>query len=166
MNSNRTPSVPLYRKIISIVYVILLIGVMFYGILVLLLGLWEYCTLQNAKRSYAAVPVCVTSITPTEFNASRDIITLEPIDAKAKEKLGATCTTLFQSDLQVGAILTMYYDSNDPQNRIVDFETTDDLLRIGGLLTAIPAALGILYLITRSRKKKHKPPTVMICPEA
>lgn len=166
MNRNPTPSIPLYRRIISIVYVVILIAVMCYGILLLLLGLWEYRTLQNAKRSYAAVPVCVTSITPAVANAPRDIITLEPIDAKAKEKLGATCTTLFQSDLQVGAILTMYYDSNDPQIRIVDFKTTDDLLRIGGLLTAIPAALGILYLIGRSRKKKHKPPTVIICPEA
>ncbi len=165
MKSKTSATVPLYRKIIGIVFTVILIGVMCYGILMLSLGLWEYSTLQNAKESYTAVPVCVTSIMPTDTHAARDIITLEPIDAKAKEKLGATCTTVFQSDLQVGEILIMYYDSSNPQNRIVDMETTDDTLCIGGLLTAVPAILGVLHLLHRHRKKKQKPPTVIICPE-
>ncbi len=165
MKSKASATVPLYRKIIGIVFAVILIGVMCYGLLMLSLGLWEYSTLQNAKESYTAVPVCVTSITPTDTHAARDIITLEPIDAKAKEKLGATCTTVFQSDLQTGDMLTMYYDSNNPQNRIVDMKTTDDILLIGAVFTAVPAILGALYLFNRQRKKKQKPPTVIICPE-
>lgn len=165
MNSHQKPFTPLYRRIISIVFTVILIGVMCYGILILSLGLWEFHTLQKAKSTYAAVPVCVTSITRTDTSVNRDIITLEPIDAKAKEKLGATCTTSSQSALQIGEILTMYYDNNDPHTRIVDFHTTTDQLRIGCLLTVFPAVLGISVLSVRRRKKKQKLPAVTICPE-
>lgn len=165
MNSKRAVSAPFFRKIIRIVFAVICIGVMCYGILMLSLGLWEYHTLQTAKNTYTAVPVCVTSITPTDATTHQDIITLEPVDAKAKEKLGATCTTSSQSVLQIGDILTMYYDSKHPQDRIVDFQTTTKQLRIGGLLTACPIALGIFACILHRRKRKQKPPAVMICPE-
>lgn len=165
MDRNHATFAPLFRRIIRIAFAVICIGAMCYGILMLSLGLWEYHTLQTAKSAYTAVPVCVTSITPTDANAHQDIITLEPIDAKAKEKLGATCTTSSQSTLQIGDILTMYYDSKHPQTRIVDFETTAKQLRIGGSLTAFPIALGVFTLILHRRKRKQKPPTVMICPE-
>lgn len=165
MNSNRAAFAPLFCKIIRIVFAVICIGAMCYGILMLSLGLWEYHTLQTAKSAYTAVPVCVTSITPTDTSAHQDVITLEPIDAKAKEKLGATCTTSSQSTLQIGDILTMYYDSKHPQTRIVDFETTAKQLCIGGFLTALPVALGILMLILHRKKRKQRPPAVMICPE-
>ncbi len=156
---------PILPKILCIVCTVLLVGVLCYGIALLSLGLWEHHTLQTARKQYTAVPVCVTAVSPADAHAAWNIITLEPIDAKAKEKLGATCTTVFQSDLQAGSILTMYYDSNDLQNRIVDFHTADDLLLRGGLFTAIPAIAGIIYLLGRRRKKKQKPPTVIIRPE-
>ncbi|MBE6848186.1 MAG: hypothetical protein E7503_08705 [Ruminococcus sp.] len=152
-------------KIIVILVGIILTGTFCYGILLLGLGLYEHHTLQNAKTHYTAVPVCVTEITQMRPDDPWYIVALEPPDAKARDRLGVTYTNVFRSKLQTGDLLTLYYDPDAPQTRIVDLKTTGSQLLRGTLCTLIPAAAGIMLLLYRRRRNKRKPPAVTICPQ-
>lgn len=151
--------IALCKKLFGTLCAILLLCVFCYGALLLGLGLWEQRTLHMAKEQYAAVPVMITEISAIE-DEPRCAITLEPIDAKAKDRLGITCTTVIRPQQSEGDILTMYYDPNAPQTRIVDFRTAQSLLMRGALCSGVSLFMGVLWLIYRRSRKKRRPPAV------
>lgn len=152
------------KRIGRILFVILLLSAFCYGALLLGLGLWEHGTIQNARADYTAVPVRITELSSVEEDAWY-AVTLEPVDAKAKERLGITYTTVFRLRQGIGDILTMYYDPQATQTRIVDFETTASLLWQGGLCCGISLLLFLLWLFLRSIRQKRRPPAVIIAQE-
>lgn len=162
--TEKTAPLIIVKRIGRILALILLLCVFCYGALMLGLGLWEYRTMQNAKADYTAVPVRITELSSMEKDAWY-AVTLEPVDAKAKDRLGITYTTVFRLKQRTGDILTMYYDPQSPQTRVVDFASGAALRLQGGCCCGISLAVLLLWLFLRRICKKRRPPAVIISQE-
>lgn len=158
MKQHHTP-LAICKKTGGILCLVLLLCAFCYGILLLGLGIWEQRTLQTAQEQYTAVPVTITELS-SMGNDPWYAVTLEPVDAKAKDRLGITCTTVFHPQQRTGDILTMYYDPNEPQTRIVDFQTARSLLIRGAICGGVSLLIGVFWLMERRRQTKRRPPAV------
>jgi|GEM_PF-2972745 len=76
----------------------------------------------------------------------------------AQSRLGTTAASTINRGLAEGETLTMYYDPDDTDTRVVDFKTAKPLLSFGGTLCGGATAIGLVLLLFRlMRRSKPKP---------
>ena len=149
---------------IRILMLILLSLALGYGLLLTVLGTGAERELDSAKSKYAAITVQITELRQSPNLSHSMIVVLKPEDngAKLPEQLGQTIATTSNQKLAVGDRLTMYYDPNDPQARVIDFQTAKPMQHAGLLLTGSALLLLLLLLAVRLIRRKRQPqPTVI-----
>ena len=122
---------------IRILMLILLSLALGYGLLLTVIGTGTERELDSAKSKYAAITVQITELRQSPNLSHSLIVVLKPEDngAKLPEQLGQTIATTSNQKLTIGNRLTMYYDPNDPQARVIDFQTAKPMQTAGLLLT-------------------------------
>lgn len=167
MNRSNSGNEKLLPRIGKLLGILLLILSILYGGWMLILNGMLTSDLNAAKKNYTAVPVRIVEIRPQEHNPLWNIVTLEKADLDDKSVaqeilLGKTRANAVKFNLSVGKKLTMYYDPQFPDIRIVDFENTGILLLLGILMTCLPLLLILVLLLCKFLRKPRKQPVVQI----
>ena len=148
-------------RILLILILVLTLG---YGILLTLIGINTRQEINEAKASYTPITVQITLLRTGSRLSHSVIVELKPeqIYPDIPEPLGRTIATTTNAKLAVGDKLTMYYNPQNPQERVIDFQTAEPLIRAGLLLTGFALLLLLLILLVLLiRRKKHPQPTAI-----
>ena len=143
---------------------LLLVLVFLFGLLLLILGAYEQHTLNQAKENYTAVSVQIKELRPSAGSGQVFIAVLEPVEEEphrpGQNRLGNTAASTMNRALSEGEILTMYYDPDHTDTRVVDFKTAMPLLRFGGILCGGTTAIGLVLLLFRLIQRRKPKPAV------
>ena len=151
-------------RILRIVFPVVLILLLGYGILLTVIGSDARREISEAEKKYPSVTVRITELRRAG-NLSRSMIIVletenEPADLP--DQLGQTIATTTEQKLAVGDRLTMYYDPEQPQTRVIDFGTAEPQLFAGRIMTGGALLLLVLFLTANIiRRKKHRHPTAV-----
>lgn len=151
-------------RCIKIVFLVCLILALGYGLLLTIIGTSTKREIENARTKDTAITVQITELRHSS-NLSRSIIVVlkpETVSPDTPELLGRTIATTSNEKLSVGDQLTMYYDPQNPQDRVIDFQTAEPTQKAGLILTgAVFAVLLILMSVWLIRRKHHRQPTAI-----
>ena len=151
----------LWKRILRILTAVILILTVSYGLLLIVLGTSAKRELDQAKETYLPVTVQITELRQSS-NLSRSlIVVLKPENEHSHlpEQLGRTIATTSNQKLAPGDRLTMYYDPENPQKRVIDFCTAEPTQRAGWYLTAAGLLILLLLLLWQLlQRRKHRQP--------
>ncbi|MBR6419238.1 MAG: hypothetical protein IKS42_02785 [Oscillospiraceae bacterium] len=150
--------------------IVLLAAACLLGLIAFILGAAEQRKLRLAAEKYQAVTVRITETRFSDRSKHLLAVVLEPLGetpvqdgAHREARLGKTVATTGNRSLAVGDTLTMYYDPQNTDTRIVDFGVQHRLIPFGAALGAGTGALLLLLLVIRLiRKKRASQPAVHI----
>ena len=158
---NRKEFVISFLRILLLVLVVLAMG---YGLLLTFIGRGTQKELDAVKDQYASVTVMISELRHSAGLSGSMIVVLKPVDEEEglPEQLGNTIATTSNKRVRIGDRLTMYYDPEDMQARVVDFQTAKPMQTAGLLLTGFAFLLLLLMLVIRLiRRKKQPRPTAI-----
>ena len=159
--------------------IVLLAAACLLGLTALLLGAAEQRKLRLAAEKYQAVTVRITETRFSDRSKHLLAVVLEPLgetpvqdsthntpphgEPHRESRLGKTVATTGNRSLAVGDTLTMYYDPQNTDTRIVDFGMQNRLIPFGAALGSGAGAVLLLLLVIRLiRKKRASQPAVHI----
>jgi len=156
--------------VLRILGMLLVIAACLLGCLSFALGLSEHQKIQKAAAQYAAAEVRVTETRFSDQSENLLVVVLEPneeidlSDAPHRpRRLGKTVATTGNRSLAVGDVLTMYYDPENTDTRIVDFQTAAPMMRFGALLGGGMLCILLVLLCAHFiRKRRHKQPAAKV----
>ncbi|HAG13787.1 MAG TPA: hypothetical protein DCG49_08000 [Ruminococcus sp.] len=123
------------------------------GSFLLFTGISQEHTLANAQDTMPSASVRVTAL---EQNGTFDGLQIVVVEAESQDiakQLGITSAAAWRAKVAVGDTLTMYYDPDDPQNRIIDFRTADVHKRNSFVLFGISVCSLCGFLILHKFRK-------------
>ena len=143
------------------VFAAMLLSVLFlYGAALFFMAFSFEKSVRHAKAEYPSVPVRITEM-QRAFNAPLWFtVTLCPTSDTQDVIRENTYAQTVNYRLEVGDVLTMYYDPEKTDERIVDFGGTSFVYRIGGCFMGSSFLCGTILLIRRIRKRRHRKPPV------
>lgn len=148
-------------RTLLLVILILALG---YGILLIIIGNGTQMEINSVKEQYDSVSVQVTELRHSEGLFQSLIVVVKPEDGQngVPAQLGDTVATTSNQTLSVGDSLTMYYDPNNLQTRVIDFQTAGAQQRTGLFLTGSAFFLLLFFIIWKLiSKNRHSHPTAI-----
>lgn len=160
------------RRVFRTAVILLIAAACLLGMLMFSLGAVERHRLRQAAAQYQAVTVRITDMRAPDESKHLLAVVLEPVSEhepsdpgkpRPKERLGKTAATTGNRSLSVGDELTMYYDPQNTDTRIVDFKTAEPMLFFGGILGfGMLGVLIVLLLLRLMRRKRQQKPAAQI----
>ncbi len=147
----------LIATIIKAIFSIVLILALGYGVLLILIGTYTQHEIDIAKENYASAAVQITELRDSQGLSHSLIVVLQPVDGQSElpEQLGNTLATTSNQKLTIGDRLTMYYDPENLQERVIDFRTAKPQQHTGFLLTGLALLLLLIRIIISRNRHSH-----------
>lgn len=134
-----------------------------YGLLLMIFGSAQKHEIAEAKSHSQPIEVEVTELEHSVGMKHTVIVVLQPTEEHSRlpMDLGKTIATTTNENIAVGDRLTMYYNWQKPQDRIIDFGTAAPMQRLGGILIAVSIfALICVIAVHKICRPRSKPTAV------